>query len=177
MRPPTAHPRRAPAAARPRRARGAWSLVELAMCLAIMALVTGMALPRYARSLARYRADAAAKRVAADLALARLTARTTNTSQQVDFTTPAGLVVGYTLTNTNDPDRPGQTYVVDLGNTPYNATAVAATLTPAGGGSAVSKVTFDRYGAAGAGGTIRVTAGDVSRTVSLDVNTGRATVQ
>lgn len=144
------------------------------MCLAILAFVTGIALPRYSRSLSRYRADAAAKRLAADLTLARLTARTTNTSQQVDFTTPT---VGYTLTNATDPDRPGQTYVVNLFNTPYQATAVVATLTPAAGGSTVSKVTFDRYGAAGAGGTIKVTAGDVTRTVSLDVNTGRATVQ
>jgi len=144
------------------------------MCLAILALVTGIALPRYSRSLSLYRADAAAKRVAADLALARLTARTTNTSQQVDFTTPA---VGYTLTNSTDPDHPGQTYRVDLSSSPYGAAAVVVALAPAGGGSAVSKVTFDRYGAAAAGGTIKVTAGDVTRTVSLDVNTGRAAVQ
>lgn len=66
-------------------ARSGFTLVELAIVLAIMGLVAGMAAPRYAAAAARYRLKAAAYRIALDLAQARTAARASSTAVRVTF--------------------------------------------------------------------------------------------
>ena len=61
--------------------RSGFTLIELVMVLAIIGLITAIAAPRYAASLARYRAESAARRVAADLALARREAAASSSSR------------------------------------------------------------------------------------------------
>src|SRR5438105_3411892 len=84
--------RRADSAFRPpmltRRAsifRLAFSLVELTVVLALVVIVSAIALPRYWSSAGYYRVDLAARRLAADLALAQTHARTTAQFQNVRF--------------------------------------------------------------------------------------------
>src|SRR5438552_17658151 len=89
---------------------GAFSLVELMLVMAIIAVVAAIAMPRYSASLARYRADMAARRIVAALALAQAKARATSSSQTITFTAGGS----YQILGMNDPDRPGQPYVVDL---------------------------------------------------------------
>jgi Tfp pilus assembly protein FimT len=146
----------------------------MAMVIAIMALTAGIAAPRYARSLALYRATAAANRLAADLSLARVSARTTSATRSVDFAAPA---VGYTLAGLTDTEHPAATYAVSLAGDQYQVTALTPALAAVGTGSAVTSVGFDRFGAPDAGGTITVQVGDARRIVTVDANTGRATVQ
>lgn len=69
-----------------RRARLGFTLIELVLVLAIISVIAGMALPRYASASARYRVKAAAHRVAADLKLARATARARSSAAVVSFT-------------------------------------------------------------------------------------------
>src|SRR5687767_1140695 len=66
-------------------APAALTLVEMVLVVAITALISAIALPRYANSIARYRAESAARRVAADLALAQNSASTTGRPQSIVF--------------------------------------------------------------------------------------------
>src|SRR3954468_24220391 len=101
---------RLPAAPSPRRAL-AFSLFELLFVIAIIAIVAAMAMPRYGRSVARYRAECAAKRVAADLALARSTAKAVSAERIVTFNTVAG---SYTLGAVRHLDHSSAPYTVTL---------------------------------------------------------------
>jgi Tfp pilus assembly protein FimT len=154
------------------RACRAFTLVELVTILVIVAFLAGVAVPRYASSLNNFAVDGAARRIAADLALAQAIARNTSSPQTVSFNAPARQyqIVGYT-----DPDHPGNTYTVSLAADPYHATLSAVTLTKAGAG--VTQVTFDRYGFPDASGYLQVTVGSVSKRITLDATTGRTTIQ
>ncbi len=156
------------------RGGGGHSLLELVMVLAILAFMAAIALPRYASALARYRATAAANRLVSDLALARISARTTNSTQTVDFASPS---LGYTLAGLTDPDRPASSYIVDLTGSPYQLTALSTDLKTVGTSTPVTSVGFDRFGSPNATGTITVTCGVAQRSVTIDGSTGRATVQ
>jgi prepilin-type N-terminal cleavage/methylation domain-containing protein len=158
--------------ARLRHSSAAYTMVELVITVAIIAIMSAIAIPHYGRSLTRYQADVAAKRVAADIALARGNARIQSITQTVDFSTPAN---GYTLTGMPDPNHPAQAYAVDLTASPYTSTLVTAAF---GSSVAVSrKISFDRFGAPSAGGTVVVQAGDFKKTINVDAATGEVTVQ
>lgn len=145
------------------------------MTLAVIGLMAAIAVPHYGRSLTRYQADVAARRVAADLALARAAARTNSASQTIDFSSPAN---GYSLPGMADPNRPAAGnggYVVDLTQAPYRTTIVSVSF---GSGAAASKqVAFDRFGTPSAGGSVVLQSGDFKKTVSLDATAGTVTIQ
>ena len=144
-----------------------FSVVEVVLVVAITALVSAIAVPRYASSLARYRADAAARRVAADLALAQNHASTAGRPQPVVF-----VARGYQMPGMPHLDGKGYgDYTVDLGADPYGVTRVAAEF----GGDA--SVRFDLYGAPDSGGSVVIEVGDVRRVVTLSPDNGRASVK
>ena len=153
---------------RVRRFHAAFTLVELAAVVVIIALLAAMAMPHFAGALARSRADAAAGRVRLDLLHAQERARAMSTSVWVVFDVARGL---YQLQGVPDLDRPGSTYEVRLVNQPYLATLVSADF----GGDAT--VIFNGYGDPDSGGTMVLRVGDETRTVTLDAQTGRAGVQ
>lgn len=155
-----------------RRPRRAYTLVEMSITVVIAALIGAIALPRYGQSAAHYRAETAARRIVADLALARSTARSSGSSITVVLTTH-----GYTLQGVSDRDRPGSTYAVDLRADPYSGSWRSVALNATANNAAVTSVTFDRYGVANAGGSVVVASGTATRTVTLDAATGRAAVQ
>lgn len=149
-----------------------FSLVELALVLAILATVALVAAPRYAGALANYRADAAGRRVVADLELARATARQTSAAVSVTFDAAAAR---YSFVGLPDPDRRGTPYAVDLAADPYHARLSAVTLQAGGAGGAT--ITFDGYGSANVSGAIEVSSGGVTRMVEIDAATGKATLR
>src|SRR5688500_10231700 len=113
-------------AAVPRGARGlravsvraaGFSLFELLIVVSLFAIVAAMAVPRYASSVGRYRADAAARRVAADLALARAKARAASAARTVTFNAAAG---AYTISGMRHLDRASDPYTVNLSAAPYH---------------------------------------------------------
>ena len=150
------------------RKRNAFSLVELVMMLAIISILAAIAGPRYANSLALYRATAAAQRIAGDLNLARCQARISSSGQTVAFNVASN---NYSLPGMAPlPGQPSP-YKVNLSSDPYSASL----LTTVFGSS--STMSFDRFGQPGTGGTITVKSGSFVKTIIVDSNTGLATVQ
>jgi len=134
--------------------RTAFSLVELVIVFAILATVAAIAVPRYGQAQARYRADAAAQRIALDLRRARDVARSTSASQL--FFLSGGLRYGFgAATNTAE--------TVDLSQEPYRAITAAGDL-------GTRNITFDGYGKPDASSHFYVGAGDEWRRVDLDAN-------
>ena len=158
--------------AAPAPSRRAFSLLELTLVLMVMGVLAALAVPRYANALARYRADAAARRVVADLDLARTTARSSGTSYTVVFNAASK---SYQVLNIADPDHPNATYTVSLSEDPYNAKLSSASF--GGGVSTSAQVTFDGFGSPDNDGTITLQSGVFQRIITLTAATGKATVQ
>ena len=148
--------------------RVGFSLFELVIVLVIVGTLAGMAAPRYANSISRYRADLAAQRVVADLHLARRHAMISGADETVTFT-PAS--EQYQIVGLQSMDRSTEDYVVELSASPYHAEIVSASF----GGDAT--VVFDAYGAPDSGEQIVVRAGHFEMTIVLDANSGKAQVQ
>jgi prepilin-type N-terminal cleavage/methylation domain-containing protein len=146
----------------------AFTLVELVMVLVLVGVLAAVAAPRFARANANYRADLAARRIAADLAFAQRKARASSKQVTVSF---AVATHSYQLVNVSDLDRSSQTYIVKLSAEPYGASLLTADFAGA------AQVVFDGYGTPSAAGAVTLRAGGVQRTVTLDAVTGRATVQ
>jgi Tfp pilus assembly protein FimT len=136
--------------------------------MAIMAILAAVAAPRYVAAAARYRADFAARRIAADFAAAQSTARATSNSQSVVFDRTAGT---YQVVGMRELDSTATTYRIDLSSDPYSV--IIGTVNFGGG----SQVIFNAFGELNNAGSVTVQAGGVTRTVTLDAATGKATVQ
>ncbi len=149
--------------------RPAFSLVELMICIAVMAVLAALAIPRYANATSNYRADAAARRIVADLSLARSQARLISKPLTVVFDTAAQR---YQISGMEDLLHRTNVYSVQLSDQPYRATLVSVSF---GGGAA--QVTFDQYGSPNTGGTIVVDSGGSRKTIVLNQASERAVIQ
>ena len=145
-----------------------FTLIDLVMVLSVITVVAAIAAPRYANALVRYRAEAAARRIIADIGLAQQTAKTTSSSRTIIFDTTNHT---YSISNVRALDGPSMTYVVTLREPPYLARIASVDL----GGDA--QLTFDGYGVPDSGGVITVQVGDETWTVAIDPDTGSAEVQ
>lgn len=144
-----------------------FSLIELVMVMTITAILAGIALPRYADALARYRVDAAARRVIADLEYARSLARAQSAGIQVKFKTDEDCL---RLTGVQSMDDAGQEWALDLSAKPYYADLVSNDFSG-------SNLTFNGYGYPDSGGSIVIAVGSEKRTVVLDIDSGKAAIQ
>ena len=145
-----------------------FSLFELALVLAIITTLAALTVPRYGASLVRYRVDLAARRIAADLTLAQTTARTSSTSRSVLFSVGSNT---YQILDMADFNNPSVTYIIKLSDPPYNATLVYVDF----GGD--SDICFDGWGVPDSQGYVVIRVGNEQRTVNLDSETGKVTVQ
>ena len=149
----------------------AFSLVELIVVVAIVAILAGVAIPRFDSGSTRHRADAAARRVVSDLVLARRHANHVSTAQTVTFDPAAD---SYQLSGLPDLDRPSIDYVVHLADEPYGATLISADF------NGSSSVNFNGFGQAtgmaSTTGTVVIQIGDQQRTIILDPDTGELTI-
>lgn len=163
-------------------ARG-FSMLELTIVLAITATLSAIAIPRFARSIARSRADAAAARLAADLELARTRARATSRPREVRF---AAGTSAYVLQGEPTPTTTGAAYLVDLGASPYfarltrvtiaAATQTGAAVSPVAAAAPARTIVFDAFGTPVRGAVVDIAVGDQRRRVTLDPASGRSTV-
>ena len=150
--------------------RKAFTLVELVIVLLIIGIIAAAVAPRFAASLCYHRAESAAKRIKADLALARKYARSTSTNQTVSFVVASDR---YSLAGVPDLNHGSQIYEVDLSDALCNVSIVSAAFDAA----ADSDVEFNGYGVPDNGGTIVIESGNCQRTIVVDSETGNASIQ
>ncbi len=164
--------------------RRAFSLVELTMVMLVMGILAAVAAPRYFESIARFRVEAAALRIAADLNHVRARAKMKGLSapEWVVFYPNFEL---YQLVNDPDPNWKSYEYWVDLWKSAYPVDLVSVEFTNTAGFTSNSSVKFDLYGKACSGdflpaplvsGEIIVQSGNQQRTVTIDPVTGEARV-
>lgn len=151
-----------------RRCALGFSLVELICVLTTIAVMGGIAAPRYAAAAAHYRADATTCRIVADLRLAQANARATSVAQTLTFNTTNQR---YQLSNIASLDnRSSSTYTVDLTASPYNA--ILTSVSFAGG-----QISFDNFGIPNAGGTIVIRTSTIQKTITVDGSSGQIVIQ
>lgn len=157
------------AAGAPRRP-GGFSLIELALVLAILMTLAALAAPRYANALANYRVDAAARRMLADLRLTQSRAKALSSTQTFTFSTTGSR---YQINGMSDPDRPSPNtiYSVNLADEPYLASI--ASVSPA----IFPSVSFNGYGTPSGSGTIVLQCGAAQKTIVIDASTGNVAPQ
>ena len=166
--------------------RRAFTLAEVIIVVLITSILAVIAVPRYADSIDRFRAEAAAKRIAADMNLTRERAMTRSTQESINF---FAVTDQYQMVNGPDIDHSSQEYWVDFAHTPYPVDLVSATFINMGGATNTVAVVWDMNGRAqasvsppGSGkplasGEVVVAAGIEQRTVVIDPVTGEARLQ
>ncbi len=164
---------RTAAVARPER-RGI-SLVDLVVTVLIMSIIAAVTVPRFTGILAQYKVETAARQIAADLNYARQYARQTSGTTAVlfQFSPPA-----YFFNGVPALDHSGAAYSVDLDSLGYD---VAFSSIDFDGNTLLM---FDENGRPSTGstaagltsGSVTVQSGSASRTVVVDVGTGKATI-
>ena len=168
------------------RLRGGYTLVELTIVMLIMGIVAAAAVPRFNDSMDRFRVDAAASRIVADMNLVRARAMTLGSDQGINFFTSTET---YNLAGDPDPNSPGEEYWVDLSQTSYPVDLVSTTFTNTDAFTNIVAVFWDIYGKANAyapppnpqtplaSGTIVIASGSEQRTIVISPVTGKASVQ
>jgi Tfp pilus assembly protein FimT len=129
--------------------------------------MAAIAMPRYGRSIARYRVNLAAQRVIADLDYARNRARQTSYTITVNVQTGSNTIV---IPNISGLRVAGESYMTAYADDPYRVTLANSDF----GGN--ETVLFNGYGIPNSGGSVDVQAGSLSITVTLDPVTGKASI-
>jgi len=145
-----------------------FTLLEVLLVLAIMAVCAAMAAPRYGRASGRYRADLAARRVAADLRLAQSCAKAASAARTVSFSTATK---SYQLLSVPAPDGVSGDYTVVLSSEPYGADLASVNFNNG------TQVVFNGWGLPNYGGTVVVSVGGQQKTVVVEMGTGRVSIQ
>ena len=135
-----------------------FTLLEVAMVLTIIGILSAIAVPRYVGFVTGQRADAAARRITIDLAMAQQNARVTSQSRTVSF--DVGLDK-YEMPGIPDPENAGSDYTVYLAKEPYTATITEAEF------DASPDLVIDGYGVLQSNGSIVIRVGSYQRTITL----------
>lgn len=137
------------------------------MVVMILAILSAVAVPSYMNATSRFNADAAARRIKADLEYLRHLARNTSSSKSVVFNPTTH---SYAFSGVASLDRPSRVYTVELARVPYSAALVEANC----GGD--STITFDGFGTPDSAAVIVVESGGYQRRVALDAGQGKVTL-
>jgi|SRR6478672_7748360 prepilin-type N-terminal cleavage/methylation domain-containing protein len=149
--------------------RRGFSLLEITIVVLIIGILAAVAVPNWATVLSKYRADAAAQRVVTDLGRTQSLAYSTSTTQTLTLNVTQST---YQIVGLSGLDTRSSTYTVDLTIEPYRSTLVSASF----GGAA--QISFNGYGQPTvAGGTVVLSSGGQTRTITVDATTGKATYQ
>jgi prepilin-type N-terminal cleavage/methylation domain-containing protein len=145
-----------------------FSLLELVLVLGIITILAAIAQPRYGAATSRYRADLAARRIVQDLALAQATAKAKGAAQTVRIRQGADQVV---LFDTAALDRHLPTYCTYLSDSPYKADITSSVF------NGDNYIIFDGWGLPDSGGIAVLSVGSETRTITIDPDTGKASIE
>lgn len=143
-----------------RRAAVGFSLVEVVLVVTIMAVIAAIAMPRYARAAAGYRAEAAARAVAEHLKLVRARAMAGSRAWTITIRTNAA-TVSATPTSTSADTSDDLNLVIST--EPWRASISAADFL----GDA--RFSFDGFGTPSLPGTVTVMSDGIRSTVTVDL--------
>lgn len=141
-----------------------FSLVELVVVLTIVAITSAIALPRYSSSLGRYRVDIAARRIAADLELAKARARATGQFRNVIFSTSTAT---YSIFEEAALEPSSNRYRVNLAEEPFRVGFDTLTIS-----DGTNRVTFDGFGQPSQNFSLTLSAAGHWRIVTVDRSSG-----
>ena len=155
--------------------RSGVSFIEVLISVMITGIIASIAMPVYANSLLRYRAEVSAQRIAQDIAQTSRCARQTNSSRTITFTQN---VHSYTISSLSSLDRASATYSVNLTQAPYHSAfaSLATAAQPATPLSTLS-IVFDRFGMPDQGVSVSIKAGTAQKRVDVAPTTGKVSVQ
>lgn len=133
----------------------------------ILGILATAAVPQYGASTARFQADAAARRVKADLEYLRHVSRRTGSTKSVIFNPTTH---SYTLSGVPSLDLASRVNTVNLQRHPYQASLLNANC----GGDLI--LVFDGFGAPDSSATITVGSGNYTRNVEVEAVSGKVTL-
>ncbi|MDB5385549.1 MAG: hypothetical protein JWM11_1195 [Planctomycetaceae bacterium] len=145
------------------------SLSETLIAVGLMAVLSAVALPRWATAMQTQRLSQATSRIVADLSRAQDAAYNTSSAKVVTFTVGSSQ---YTISGIAALDHRSGSYVITLSDDPYQCRLVSVW-----GQTGTQTITFDGYGLPDKGGSIIVASGPLQKTIILDAGTGAAVVQ
>lgn len=150
------------------RKNGGVSLLELVLVLSILAVISAIAMPRFAGAIQNATLDQMSRRVAMDLRVAQSNAIRLQRQQDVLYETVANR---YTLAGMTHPDRRTQAYVISI--TELSGGSVQLSSANFNG----STCSFDRYGSPLVPGTVVLSLGIQTKTVRVAAGSGRITIE
>lgn len=144
-----------------------FTLIEMVLVAVLLAVLSAIGIGRYANASCNYRADMAAKRVAADLARARTEAWSAGASRTVTFSASNNQ---YQMLGIRDMNTGSANSTIKLADPPYAATLVSASF------QGTQNMSFDGYGRASNSGTVVVSAGSAQKIITVDAGSGAVRV-
>jgi MSHA pilin protein MshC len=149
------------------------TLIELVVVVLLLAIVSTIAIPRFASTLNSTSVKTAAQRIARDIALVRSWARITSQSQTISFDTVHNT---YTMSGVPNSDHSTSSNTVALSDGTLQATLASADF-----GTGSTTLTFNGFGVPigvpSSGGKVIVSSGSTSTTILVDSISGFVTIQ
>lgn len=147
----------------------AFSLLELTVVVVIIGAMSAVTIPVFSGTIVRRRVEATARRIAADLRLARKRAMQTDSPQSVTFDQPRN---AYTVDGMAHPLKPKPTYTVKLEEEPHRVQMVWAGFPAPGDPADDAVINFDIYGKPDSKGWVAIESGVYRWWIRVDGDTG-----
>ena len=145
-----------------------FSLLELVLVLGIVAILAAIAIPRHGNAVSRYRADLAARRIVQDIELAQTRARAQGAAQSIRIRQGVDEIV---IFNAAGLDPHISEYCTEIWDSPYRANITQSNF------DGDNYLIFDGWGVSDSGGYAVLWVGSEKRTITVDPNTGKATIE